>query len=968
MSDLQIALTLTADGRQLISSVNGSEKAVAKLNTKLNATSTSGSNASQGLSRVERQSNQTGMSLKRLGVYAGSAFAGLSAINLSKKMASDLAAFQDVRTRLTQLSGSASAYADNEQYLIELSKEHHKELTVLAGSYAAMLNLQDAGLVTQKQARSITEGMSNAQSALGASSVQLSQAMYGLSQGLASPIVRAEELNQLVEPLPGLLNKMDKAAKLSAGGFRQMVLDGKVTSTFLRTTLIDALNEYDGAAAATADNISAQTRDMKNSYEQMLVAFEQPINAGASGILSTMTDTMAWAGENAENLIQLMQIGMVVALTRATQAAVTHTASLITKANAERAAQTAAITTAKAELHRATIQRGAVLTSGQAVVAEQRLVAARNAVTTATARTTLATRALNRTMSLAGGPAGFLLMSAAALGSLALSANDAKMQLSDLDDEVDALLGRTKQIENRNLDDVIAKQSRAIAELEALTIKAAYAPAASYSIVEQLFYSQEELREKERASIKKSAAQAAILSQKLVAAKRDLIALQNKRNGIELDNKATKSVKPQSTKEQQKLLESLTKQKALYGEVSEAAKVRYEIEHGKLKELDPVVNAKILQTAKEIDATKRASDASKTAADAIKDQQDSIMQLLSAIDPVTTATNELADKEKLLKTYFEQANVPLEKRRELMAALRNEYATESEYGKLRTELDPGFTENTEHSQNMGILNDELSLTPESDVAKRNQINLLIEAEQQRHSEAMREINGGLTLDYNEMWTRTFQQFSAGVGSATADAMFEAKSLSDGVQQAAKGAAKAVVQMLVEYGVQKLAAAALDRSIMTTNAAVAQTTAATTGASMAASMAPAAATSSIASFGTAAIVGMAAMVAGMALLPSIIGQFHGGGTIPREGTYLLDGGETVYTRKQQAVLMNAMQASSGGGAGNRRGMNMQQSNTIVVNNQTEADSLEDILPQLIAMTKAAVIDDLNNRGDVWQAQR
>ncbi|WP_115206346.1 tape measure protein [Vibrio parahaemolyticus] len=31
--------------------------------------------------------------------------------------------------------------------------------------------------------------------------------MYGLSQAIASPIVRAEELNQVVEPMPGLLNK-----------------------------------------------------------------------------------------------------------------------------------------------------------------------------------------------------------------------------------------------------------------------------------------------------------------------------------------------------------------------------------------------------------------------------------------------------------------------------------------------------------------------------------------------------------------------------------------------------------------------------------------------------------------------------------------------------------------------------------------------------------------------------------------
>jgi hypothetical protein len=103
---------------------------------------------------------------------------------------------------------------------------------------------------------------------------------------------------------------------------------------------------------------------------------------------------------------------------------------------------------------------------------------------------------------------------------------------------------------------------------------------------------------------------------------------------------------------------------------------------------------------------------------------------------------------------------------------------------------------------------------------------------------------------------------------------------------------------------------------------------------------------------------------MAMLPSIIGKFHGGGTIPREGTYLLDGGETVYTRQQQQTLMNAMSSSSGGSGGKQ--LTIQQHNTIVVSNQSDAQTLEDVLPQLVAMTKSAVVDDLNNRGEVWHA--
>ena len=422
-------------------------------------------------------------------------------------------------------------------------------------------------------------------------------------------------------------------------------------------------------------------------------------------------------------------------------------------------------------------------------------------------------------------------------------------------------------------------------------------------------------------------------------------------------------------KDQQQLLDNLTKQQKLYGDVSEAAKVRYEIEYGSLKNLDPVVNAKILQAAKELDATKAQADATKVAKDQIEEQKNQLKSLLAVLDPVTTAANDMADKERLLKTYFEQANVPLEKRKQLLEALKEQYAAPDNHGKdfnqLRGNLDPTYAENQNHSENLGILNTELANTPESEVLKRNQINALIEAEQQRHAEAMKEINQSVAFDWDQMWNDSVARMAQGIGAATADALFEAQDFGEATQQVLKGVGKAAVQMLVEWMAQKAIAAAFDNTLMVQNAATASTTAAGTGAAITASMAPAAATTSIATMGTGAMVGIAALVAAMAMLPSIIGKFHGGGTIPREGTYLLDGGETVYTRKQQQTLMNAMNTSASGGTGSKQ-LNIQQHNTIVVSNQSDAQTLEDVLPQLVAMTKSAVVDDLNNRGEVWHA--
>jgi tape measure domain-containing protein len=959
MSDLKLALTLSADGKQLIGTVKNTQSVVSDLNTTLIRTQGASKQASVGLTQIDRQASMTSKSVRQMGQLAISAFAGLSAINLGQKITQDLAAFQDVRTRLQSLSGSTAAYANNEKYLMQLTREHHKELIPLADNYAALLNLQDAGLVTQAQARVLLEGFSNAQSSLGASTEQLKQSMYGLSQGLASPILRAEELNQIVEPMPGLLNKMDKAAQLPAGGFRQMVLDGKVTADFLRNTLIKALGEYDGAAAASAANISAQTRDMKNAYQQLIVKFESPINNSLTPVLTTITDGVIWATDNADLLQQVFGVAMVAALTRATQAGVTHTASLIADARAAQLSRLSTISAAQAELQKATIQRGAVLTAGQAVVAEARLAAARETLTVATTQSTVASRALTGALALAGGPAGVALMAAAGIAYFAMSAKNAKQPTRELSAEVETLVSRYQaltELERQSKMRVLSTEMKGLrqeliatnAEINNIGTQDLYASPG------QLAQNQTKL---------------ALLKQKAQELNDKLDVASQKQQGLfniglpELTQQGGATT--QVNKEQQQLLDNLTKQKILFGEVSEAAKVRYEIEHGSLKNLDPVINAKLLQAAKDLDATKASANAAKVAGDAIDEQQKQLKSLLAILDPVTAGQDEMAARERLLKTYFEQANVPLEKRQQLLNALREQYAKPSDFEQLRGNLDPRFSEQQNHSENMGILTAELDNTPESEALKRNQINMLIEAEQQRHAEAMSDINGGITSQFDAMWSETFDRFAAGIGSATADALFESKDFGDAMKQITQGAIKSVVAGLVEIGVKKVAMAAIDKTIMASTAATATTTAATTGASVTASMAPAAATSSIATFGGSAMAGMAAMMAAMALLPMIIGKFHGGGTIPREGTYLLDGGETVYTRKQQQTLMNAMNTSASGGSGSKQ-LNIQQHNTIVVSNQSDAQTLEDVLPQLVAMTKSAVVDDLNNRGEVWHA--
>ena len=211
---------------------------------------------------------------------------------LAKDIISVVASSQQLNTRIQSLTGSATEYAETQVYLRKTSNDLSTDINVLSDSYAQLLNLQKSGILTTDESRKILEGLSNVSAKTGASATQLNQAMYGLSQGLSSGVLRAEEFNQVTEPLPGLLQQLDKAAGLGAGGFRKLVNDGKVTSDFFKSTFIAALANYEGAAAKTANNIIPTYTRMTNAYVAFASAFEKPVASAAIPILQGVTDLL----------------------------------------------------------------------------------------------------------------------------------------------------------------------------------------------------------------------------------------------------------------------------------------------------------------------------------------------------------------------------------------------------------------------------------------------------------------------------------------------------------------------------------------------------------------------------------------------------------------------------------------------------------------------------------------------------
>lgn len=389
----------------------------------------------------------------------------MGTVGLGAKLVTDLATFQDLRVRLRGLSDSTVDYADKESFLISLAKEHHKELTGLASGYAGLSVMVKENIINDEQARLMLEGLSNAASETGADAANLKQVLYGLNQVLGQGTVQAQELSQVVEPMPGLLSKLARAAGQETGAaFRKLVGEGKVTSEMFAKYMVTALNEYDGAAAKTANNINAKFANVSTAYLLLAKNLEQPINNALLPVLDVLTAGLISLSENTDTVSNVVFGSFALAMAHAVNALSNKAAAIVKDTVATRASNQANLMLTKSELAQAqlanqraiqeqaaaqrmlknaqntTIRSKAITNlaraNGQLAASEKLVALATNNVAIATNKANTARRAGAAALGLLGGPAGVAMLAAYAIGSYAMSAADAARESVNLAEKI----------------------------------------------------------------------------------------------------------------------------------------------------------------------------------------------------------------------------------------------------------------------------------------------------------------------------------------------------------------------------------------------------------------------------------------------------------------------------------------------------------------------------------------------------
>ncbi|MDA0126519.1 tape measure protein [Vibrio sp. MarTm2] len=677
--DLVLRLRFNAENKEFIGQVKSSAKVVDDLGTKSNK-------AGAGLKTLSKESQSAGGDLSSLKSQVLGLAGGFSALAVAINAKDTLGQYQDMRTQITALVGGQEQWLQTEQYLNQVAQEHNKTILDMAQSYARLSVLQEAGLVTQRETMMLFEGMSNAQSQLGATTTQLDQAMYGLSQALASPIVRAEELNQVVEPLPGLLNKLDKAAGLNAGGFRQMMLDGKVTSDFFKTTLIKALADYEGAAARTAQNVNAQQAAFSRSYQQMVLAFEKPISTVFSNSISASVSVLDTFAANADLITDLVGVALFAAMGRGAAAVGTLTAAKLQavaatrqEIMAEQQKNVVELASIQSEIRHLEVMRATNAQRFAATGAVNALAAAearekvvKDALAASQARLNVVMRAGTGLMALLGGPAGVAMMAAGAIGYFALTSSDAKTKTDSFSESIESLLGQMSKLEEQRLAKGLEERLKALknVELQIETIS----------------------KRKGTEDIGRRLAELAKLRDAEQKLKQEIVDIEDKIYEVRSRPSPEKKNSPTSEQEEaakagERLLETLSRQAALYGNTSEVARVRYEIEKGSLQGINDQLKEQLLLQARVID--QKRADAEKVKTEKKTDKIDDffassdelnnefLMRLAVQADYENKAKIQeqyaYTERQEQLQAQFNAAYEQARGNQELMHALESEY-------------------------------------------------------------------------------------------------------------------------------------------------------------------------------------------------------------------------------------------------------------------------------------------------------
>ncbi|XAO36623.1 tail length tape measure protein [Pseudomonas phage PC1] len=216
--------------------------------------------------------------------FLKNALASLGAYLSARELVRLLDTYTNLQNRLRATGLEAQNLGAVYRSLLDVSNSTRQSLEGTVETYSRLANsAKDLGL-SQQELIDFTKSLNQAIALSGASASEAQAGMIQLAQGLASGVLRGDELNSVLEQLPTVADVIAKQLNVTRGELRQMGQDGKISADIIFDAFKNARTELEERFATSVPTIGQSFQVLQNNVVDLVGKFDEA--TGASELLS----------------------------------------------------------------------------------------------------------------------------------------------------------------------------------------------------------------------------------------------------------------------------------------------------------------------------------------------------------------------------------------------------------------------------------------------------------------------------------------------------------------------------------------------------------------------------------------------------------------------------------------------------------------------------------------------------------
>ncbi|MCJ8515108.1 phage tail tape measure protein [Proteus mirabilis] len=307
----------------------------------------------------------------------------------------------DLQNRMKLVTNSTEALnkATNDVYTI--AQKTYQSLDATAQVYQRFSDNAERLGINQQKVAELTETVSKAVSLSGASAAAAATGLTQFGQALAAGQLRGQDLNSVIEQIPGLAQAIAEGMGISMGELKQRAQDGETSIDKIIESLERVKTSVDQKFATSVTTVSQSFTNLQSAMTKFVGEANQ--STGATQLLNTGLSVLSNNFSEVMKVVEALAVtAIVIKITKWTQATYAQTTATKLKvqqdliaAKATQAKMTAELELARVEMRSLQAQLQLAQTEAQRSSIRMRMKAQSSIIVSATNAETLATQRLN---------------------------------------------------------------------------------------------------------------------------------------------------------------------------------------------------------------------------------------------------------------------------------------------------------------------------------------------------------------------------------------------------------------------------------------------------------------------------------------------------------------------------------------------------------------------------------------------